>query len=231
MARRARWLVAAIAVAIAVVVVPRPTAGTGGTLLVLGDSLTWGTNYRAFGDVGTRLRAEGTFPAVVVDGVSGRNVAGVGTTSRSGVESYRRWVAANGTPAAVLVALGTNDLQHSTRPSFHAARIRELLGAIGDVPVVWVDVYRADLRHYPRLSITYNRLLRRVTSDYPNVVSVVDWHSLITANRSWMAYDRLHLQAVGYRARAQVYVEASRMLWERLNPTPTTTVETTIPEG
>lgn len=231
MRRRLPWLVAAVAVALAVVAIPRPTAGTGGTLLVLGDSLTWGTNYRAFGDVGNRLRAEGTFPTVVVDGVSGRNVAGVGATSRSGAESYRRWVAANGSPAAVLVALGTNDLQHSTRPAFHAARIRELLDAIGDVPVVWVDVFRADQRHYPRLSITYNRLLRRVTAEYPNVVAVVDWHSLVTANRTWMAFDRLHLQASGYRARAQVYVEASRLLWDRLNPTPTTTVETTTPEG
>jgi len=231
MLRRSCWIVAVVALAVTIVALPRPTAGTGGTLLVLGDSLTWGTNYRTFGDVGTRLRAEVTFAAVVVDGVSGRNVSGVGSTSRSGVASYRRWVAANGAPAAVLVALGTNDLQHSTRPAFHAARIRELLDAIGDVPVVWVDVYRADQRHYPRLSITYNRLLRRVTAEYPNVVAVVDWHSLVTANRSWMAFDRLHLQAGGYRARAQVYVEASRTLWERLNPTPTTTVETTIPEG
>lgn len=230
MGRLSRLLAAATLTFVGVAL-PRPTAGTDGTLLVLGDSLTWGANYQAFGDVGNRLRAEGTFPSVVVDGVSGRNVAGVGNTSRSGSVAYRRWVEANGTPAAVLVALGTNDLQHSRRPAFHVARIRELLDAIGDVPVVWVDVYRADQRHYPRLSITYNRLLRRVTAEYPNVVAVIDWHSLVTANRSWMAFDRLHLQASGYRARAQVYVDASRVLWERLNPTPTSTVETTIPEG
>lgn len=224
-------VVAAIGLLLAVVVAPRPTVGSGSTLLVLGDSLTWGTNYRAFGDVGAKLRAESTFTTVAVDGVSGRNVAGVGSTSRSGVASYRRWVAANGAPAAVLVALGTNDLQHSTRPAFHAARIRELLDAIGDVPVVWVDVHRADQRHYPRLSITYNRVLRRVTAEYPNVVGVVDWHALVTSTRNWMAFDRLHLTAAGYRARAAVYVDASRLLWQTLNPPPTTTVDSTLPEG
>jgi len=56
---------------------------------------------------------------------------------------------------------------------------------------------------------------------------VADWASIVVANPKLMAFDGLHLQPVGYRLRAQMYVEATQMLIATLNPPPTTTTTTT----
>ena len=57
------------------------------TLLVLGDSLTWGTNYRGFGNVTPKLKAVGYFNTLVVDGVFARNISGPAGTARNGVKT------------------------------------------------------------------------------------------------------------------------------------------------
>jgi hypothetical protein len=50
---------------------------------------------------------------------------------------------------------------------------------------------------------------------------------MISTNPKWFAFDKLHLQPVGYRARANLYVELAQNLWNVVVPTTTTTTTTT----
>ena len=205
------------------------TAPPQPSLLVLGDSLTWGTNYRGFGDVTPKLKAVGYFNTIVVDGVFARNISGPAGTARNGVKTLKKLSASGLRPDAAIIALGSNDLQHSGDKAFYIARIREMLALVGDIPVVWFNVWRTDAPYYPKRSATFNAALVEVASERTNVV-VADWASIVVANPKLMAFDGLHLQPVGYRLRAQMYVEATQMLIDTLSPPPTTTVPTTVPE-
>lgn len=199
------------------------------TLLVLGDSLTWGTAYKGFGNVLPQLKALGTFEKVIVDGVHARNISGPARTSRNGVKTYKQYIRKGMVPDAVIVALGSNDLQQSPKASFYLREIRELLTLIGPRPVVWVNVYRTDSPRYPRRSATFNAALLNVTSEFPNL-TILDWSTQLIANPKWLSFDKLHLQPIGYRARAAMYVQAAGELWNILVPPPTTTPETTVVE-
>ena len=199
------------------------------TLLVLGDSLTWGTAYKGFGNVLPQLKALGTFEKVIVDGVHARNISGPTRTSRNGVKTYKQYIRKGMVPDAVIVALGSNDLQQSPKASFYLREIRELLTLIGPRPVVWVNVYRTDSPSYPKRSATFNEALLDATSDFPNL-TILDWSTELIANPRWLAFDKLHLQPIGYRARATMYVQAASELWNILVPPPITTPETIMVE-
>ena len=207
---------------------PNPSRAEGRTLLILGDSLTYGAAYKGFGNVEPQLMALGTFDQVKIDGVWARNISGPARTSRNGVKTYKKLLVDGLRPSAVIVALGSNDIQQSAKPAFHAAQIRELLAVIGDIPIVWINILRTDQPYYPQRSAMFNRVLLRLAGEYPNL-SVVDWASMLAAHPKWFAYDKLHLQPRGYKVRATVYVEAAQALWDTLNP-PVTIPETTIPE-
>jgi len=196
------------------------------TLLVLGDSITWGANYKGFGNVTPQLQALGTFDKVIVDGAFSRNISGPANTLHNVVKTYAKYLKAKVRPSAVIVALGSNDLQGSIKVQYYESRIRELLTLIGEIPVVWINVLRIDGEYYVRASAVFNRVLNRVALDYPNV-SVVDWYTMISANPKWFAFDKLHLQPVGYRARANLYVELAQNLWNVVVPTTTSTTTTT----
>ena len=199
------------------------------TLLVLGDSLTWGTAYKGFGNVLPQLKALGTFEKVIVDGVHARNISGPARTSRNGVKTYKQYIRKGMVPDAVIVALGSNYLQQSPKASFYLREIRELLTLIGPRPVVWVNVYRTDSPSYPKRSATFNEALLDATSDFPNL-TILDWSTELIANPRWLAFDKLHLQPIGYRARATMYVQAASELWNILVPPPITTPETIMVE-
>ncbi len=224
-------LIIVFAAALVIDVHPTPTRAEGGTLLVLGDSLTWGTAYRGFGNVTPQLKALGTFDRVVIDGVFARNISGPAGTRRNGVKTYNKLLEDGLRPSAVIVDLGSNDIQHSAKPAFHEQRIRELLDVIGDIPIIWINILRIDQSYYPRRSAMFNKTLVRLAAEYPNL-SIVDWSSMIAENPKWFDFDKLHLRPIGYRARAAVYVQAAEAMWVALTPTTTTIPETTttIPE-
>lgn len=207
-----------------------PTTGRaeGRMLLVLGDSLTYGTEYPGFGNVKPQIEALGTFNEVRIDGVHARNISGPARTSRNGVKTYKKMISEGLRPSAVIVALGSNDLQQSAKPAFFEAEIRELLAVIGDIPIVWINVLRTDTSYYPKRSATFNRVLAQIAPEYPNL-SIVDWASTLATHPKWFDYDKLHLRARGYRKLATVYVQAAQSLWVTLNP-PVTVPETTVPE-
>lgn len=151
-----------------------PSAGRaeGRTLLVLGDSLTYGTDLKIFGNVSPQLKALETFDVVKVDGVHARNISGPARTSRNGVKTYVKLIKDGLRPSAVIVALGSNDLQQSYKPAFFEAEIRELLAVIGDIPVVWINsqgarsaAISAKLRPLPsRVAVSPAKACQRLTA-------------------------------------------------------------------
>jgi len=204
------------------------------TLLVVGDSITCGmlsksqtcgSNYRGFGNLRETLLAQGTFTEVIVDAAYSRNVAGIASTKRNGAKTMARYLSDKKVDAFV-VALGSNDLQHSFRPAFFETSIREVMRLAAGRPVSWVTVYRSDRSYYPRRAATFNAVLSRLANEYPNL-TIVDWSTALMANTSWQAFDKLHLEPVGYRARIPFFVEAAAAAWAKLQP-PTTTTTTVV---
>ena len=205
------------------------------TLLVVGDSITCGmlsssrtcgSNYRGFGNLRETLLAQGTFTDVIVDAAYSRNVAGIASTKRNGAKTMSRYLQDKKVDAFI-VALGSNDLQHSFRPAFFETSIREVMRLAAGKPVSWVTVYRSDRNYYPRRAATFNQVLNRLATEYPNL-TVVDWSAALLANPSWQAFDKLHLEPVGYRARIPYFVEAASAAWTKLQPPAVTTTTTVV---
>lgn len=208
-----------------------PTPAAPATLLVLGDSLTWGANY--FAKLHARLSAQGTFDIVVVDGWWSRRIGGIVSTKYSGVNTLRALRKAGVNPAAVIVGLGTNDVQFLGKPAQFVPLIDELLTEIGPVPVAWLNVHRVETTTTTRRSRIFNRTLATAAERYPNV-SVVDWASVVATTPRLMAFDKIHLQPSGYEARTKVVLDTADDLWNRhvaatTPPMPTPTPETTVP--
>ena len=205
-----------------------PTPATPATLLVLGDSLTWGANY--FSRLHERLSTQGNFNIVVVDGWWSRRIGGIVSTKYSGVNTLRALRKAGVNPAAVIVGLGTNDVQFLGKPAQYVPIIEELLGEIGPVPVAWLNVHRVETATTTRRSRIFNRTLATVAEGRSNV-SVVDWASVVSASPRLMAFDKIHLQPSGYEARTRLVLDVASDLWNRhlIATTPATTPETTVP--
>ena len=72
------------------------------TLLILGDSITWGANYKGFGNVTPQLQSLGTFDKVIVDGAFSRNISGPASTLQNGVKTYAKYLKAKVRPSAVI---------------------------------------------------------------------------------------------------------------------------------
>ncbi|MFM8713098.1 MAG: SGNH/GDSL hydrolase family protein, partial [Actinomycetota bacterium] len=136
----------AAVLAVSVVVMPTDAAGNAKapkkTLLVLGDSLTWGANY--FAKTQSRLTATGQYDVVVVDGWWSRRIGGIISTYYSATNTYTKLVAGGLRPTAVIVGLGTNDVYFLSKRREYAPLLRELMDTIGEVPVVWVNVHRVE---------------------------------------------------------------------------------------
>jgi lysophospholipase L1-like esterase len=229
----------AVALAASTVFAAPSASASDASLLVIGDSITCGMlassttcgrGYRGFARLEDDLLALGTFDRVTVDAVYARNAAGLASTRRHGAKTIAEYIRKRPATSAVIVALGSNDLQHSFRPAYFEEQIRAVITAAGSRPVAWINVFRSDRPYYVRRSATFNAVLTRVAADTPTL-TVIDWHTAIRANPSWQAFDKLHLQPVGYQARVPFYVDAAAALWQIVNPPvqdTTTTTTTTV---
>jgi lysophospholipase L1-like esterase len=211
---------------------PSSGAASPATLLVLGDSLTWGANY--FARLHERLSTQGPFTITIVDGWWSRRIGGITSTKYSGVNTLRALRKSGVSPAAVIVGLGTNDVQFLGTPGQYVLVIEELLAEIGPLPVTWLNVHRVDTTTTKRRSRIFNRTLADVALRHPNV-TVVDWAGLVTSNPRLMAFDKIHLQPGGYEARSKVVIEAAGDLWTRhvaaTTPTTVPATTTTVPDA
>ena len=201
------------------------------SLLIIGDSITWGTDY--FAKAQKLVAGDGQWANVVVDGQYSRRVAfpTPNTSIRmSGVKSYLKLKAAGLNPDAVIVALGSNDVAMESKIKVYEKIIRDLMDTIGNVPVTWLTINRRDTKRIHARSVIFNSVLIKLTAEYPNLV-LSDWYSVINSNLKLMAWDKVPLTTTGYKLRAKSYQSLARDIYERYwvaaAPTTTTTAVTT----
>jgi lysophospholipase L1-like esterase len=200
------------------------TANPPSTLLVLGDSLTWGANY--FSKSQARLAAANNFDVVLVDSRWGRRVSGLTSTRYSGNAALKQLIADGVRPTAVIVALGTNDVALFTKRREYVTLIQELMTTIGNVPVAWVNVHRIDSTNTMRQSQRFNAAIGQVLANYP-LASVFDWAQIAKSNPKVVDPDKIHLTPLGHEVRTKVYLEIAATLAQRASDMTTTTTSTT----
>ncbi len=205
------------------------TPNTGPSLLILGDSITWGTEY--FAKSQKLIAADEQWINVVIDGQYSRRVAFPtpnASTKYSGVKTFKKLSDSGLRADAVIVALGSNDVAIETKEAVYELIIRDLLKTIGNVPITWLTVNRRDTPEIAKRSVVFNQVLVRLAPEYPNLV-IEDWYSVIAKRTKWMAFDKIHLTPSGYQARAKLHRRLARELFDRhiIATTPTTTTTTT----
>ena len=202
------------------------TANPPTTLLVLGDSLTWGANY--FAKSQARLAAANTFDVVLVDSRWGRRTSGLSSTRYSGNAALKQLIAEGVRPTAVIVALGTNDVAIFTKRREYVTLIQDLMTTIGNVPVAWVNVHRIDSASTIRGSRRFNAALGQVLANYP-LANVFDWAEVAKNNPKVIDPDKIHLTPLGHEVRTKVYLELATTLAQRASDMTTTTTSTVPP--
>ena len=230
--RRFALLAVAVYLTVAAGISTPFTPNTGPSLLILGDSITWGTEY--FAKSQKLIAADEQWTNIVIDGQYSRRVAFPtpnASTKYSGVKTFKKLSDGGLRADAVIVALGSNDVAIETKEAVYELIIRDLMTTIGDVPVTWLTVNRRDTPAIAKRSILFNQVLARLAPEYPNLV-LEDWYSTIAKRSKWMAWDKVHLTPSGYQARAKLHQRLARELFDRhiIATTPTTTVPpTTLP--
>lgn len=205
------------------------TPNASPSILILGDSITWGTEY--FAKSQKLIVADAQWTNIVIDGQYSRRVAFPtpnASTKFSGVKTFKKLSARGLKADAVIVALGSNDVAIETKKAVYELIIRDLLTTIGNVPVTWLTVNRRDTPAIAKRSVLFNQVLVRIAPEYPNLV-LEDWYSSIAKRPKWMAWDKVHLTPKGYQARAKLHRRLARDLYDRhiIATTPTTTTTTT----
>jgi lysophospholipase L1-like esterase len=107
-------------------------------------------------------------------------------------------------PPVLVVSAGTNDDPRIV--SAFSRAVGDVLRAAGrDRCVVWPTISRP-----PAAGATYdalNQALTRASARHPNLV-LVDWVGMVRRHPAWLATDRVHVSAAGYRARAAAIAAA-----------------------
>ncbi len=186
------------------------TPNSGPSLLILGDSITWGTEY--FANSQKLIAADEQWQTIVIDGQYSRRVAFPtpnASTKYSGVKTFKKLSDGGLKADAVIVALGSNDVAIETKEEVYELIIRDLMTTIGNVPVTWLTVNRRDTPAIAKRSIVFNQVLIRLAPEYPNLV-LEDWYSSIAKRSKWMAWDKVHLTPAGYQARAKLHARLAR---------------------
>ena len=194
----------------------KPAIGPNGqgTLLVVGDSLTFGANY--FGKLGVKSQATNIWTKVVVDAKNGRKA-----TVGARVIADRL----TDTTTAIVVALGTNDMISKSATWYPDYAIDTVMEQVGTVPVLWVNLEfsatgRADWRSR---AARFNRALKNATYRYPNLV-VADWNKFFTPKgQSRFVADGVHLTVTGYKTRTSFFLSQMNVFAQQIIDATTTT--------
>jgi hypothetical protein len=171
------------------------TAGPKGPIVVVGDSLTWGSAAAT----ARGLRANGWGP-ICVDATISRTVE-FGTPSiPDGLDAAHRIRSSDplwNDPAITwVVALGTNDVGFSAGNRGRSDQyVDDMRLAIGPNPTSWLNV-RTGRSDYQSRELVFNQSIA------DSGVDVIDWYHRM--NHTWLAGDRVHLTSAGYQARADM---------------------------
>ncbi len=171
---------------------PRPPATSNARpgVLMIGDSLSVGTKQ------------------YFNDGLAGQPTEVNATGGISLQEGMRRYDATPNKPRVVAMGLFTNNdpgqtqvLRESIQKTIDDARAR-------GGRVIWSTIVRPAVggKTYDEA----NRIIRDLASQNSDVMGLVDWDAMIKANPSYLAGDKIHATAEGYKARAQAYADAAR---------------------
>jgi hypothetical protein len=155
---------------------------------VVGDSLS----YSAATALDAALRAAGGDPVLRV--APGRRIPvwGLDGQISPGLDEAKEL--RSSAPAVWVVQLGTNDIAaEPVDPARYRELVTTMLETIGaDVPVVWVNVHRADR---PEASRAFDDALRQVASRWPNL-TIADWDA-VADHEQVLADDGIHLGGTG----------------------------------
>jgi len=190
-----------------------------GTLYVVGDSLTVGTE--AFGSFSKKVNALGIWTNVTMDAKVGRKASLGASVIRKGVSSLT---------TAIVVALGTNDMISKPETWYPRWVIDIVMQNTRGLPVLWVNLEfsqtgRSDWR---ARGVRFNKELRAAKLRYPNL-TIADWNSaFVPKSRSQFIADGVHLSVSGYKTRSNFLVPAiSSFGTSIVNASTTTSTSTT----
>jgi hypothetical protein len=169
-----------------------PSTGTGGTLVLVGDSLA----------VGVRDLLPAALPGwkVQVLARTGRPLAeGIGVVSGLDLSGS--------SPRPVLaISLFTNDDPGHT--SALEAAVRKTLSTVGaNGCVIWATIVRPPVNGTSYRAA--NALLTRLAAEDPRL-RVVPWAEQVAANPKLVGSDGVHATPAGYQLRAQLYAQAAQ---------------------
>jgi len=196
-----------------------------GTLYVVGDSLTVGTE--AFGSLTTKVSALGTWTNVVMDAKEGRKASLGASVIRKGIST---------STTALVIALGTNDMISKPETWYPRWVIDIVMQNTRGLPVLWVNLEfsqtgRSDWR---ARGIRFNKELRLAKLRYPNL-TIADWNTAFTPkSKSRFIDDGVHLTVSGYKTRSSFMVPAIYSFGSAIvnasttTSTSTTTTSTTV---
>jgi lysophospholipase L1-like esterase len=186
---------------------PAPSPPAPRQVLAVGDSLTFGAlahQTSAFIAAGWReshVSAHGSRGIVT-------KVPHDRYTGLTAVDALR---AQFGDTTEWIVALGTND-SRLMPPTAYTSLIRRMLDRIGPGRrVVWVNLY---LPGDPERMAEWNGALAVVAHERPDALRVYDWARVAARHPDWMAPDRIHHTADGYRGRARAVAIGARALFD-----------------
>jgi hypothetical protein len=207
----------------------RPAIGANGqgTVLVVGDSLTFGANY--FGKLGVKAQGTNIWTKVVLDAKNGRKA-----TVGARIIGDR----VTNTTTAIVVALGTNDMISKSESWYPNYAIDTVMEQAGGLPVLWVNIEfsptaRPDWR---ARGVRFNRALQTATRRYPNLM-IADWNKFFTPKgQSRFVADGIHLSVTGYKTRTSFFISQMKLFGQKIvdattTTTTTSTTTTTLPEA
>lgn len=191
-----------------------------GTLYVVGDSLTVGTEV--FGSLSKKVNALGIWTNVTMDAKEGRKASLGASVIRKGVSS---------STTAIVVALGTNDMISKPETWYPRWVIDIVMQNTRGLPVLWVNLEfsqtgRSDWR---ARGVRFNKELRLAKLRYPNL-TIADWNTSFTPkSKSKFISDGVHLTVSGYKTRSSFMVpQISSFGVSIVNASTTTSTSTTI---
>lgn len=190
-----------------------------GALLIVGDSLTVGTE--AFGTLSTKVNSLGIWTNVAMDAKVGRKASLGASVIEKGLTA---------TTTAIVIALGTNDMISKSETWYPRWVIDTVMQKTRGVPVLWVNLEfsqtgRSDWR---ARGVRFNKELRLAKLRYPNL-AIADWHTAFTPlSKSRFIEDGVHLTVSGYKTRSIFLVPAISSFGTTIVYASTTTSTTTI---
>ncbi len=189
-----------------------------GRLLIIGDSLSVGTDY--FGKLQTRIERLAIWPSVFIDDKSGRKAS-------LAAPILEKQLTADTT--AIVIALGTNDMISRTESWYPQYVIDLVMAKTRNLPVLWVNTEFSALgrRDWISRSVRFNRALVKAQARWPQL-RIADWNtSFVPKAASRFIADGVHLTVSGYKTRATFTVNALRTYGRQVVDASTTSTTTT----